>query len=146
MIFKIWFIISIVFFILELLSPTFFLICFGIGALVTSLFGLFSINLTVQILIFIISSLLTLVFLRPFFLKYLDKDSEDKKTNVDALVGQTAIVSEKIIPSENKGRVEIAGDSWLAISKVDKEISQGERVEILEVEGTKVYVIRRETD
>lgn len=146
MAFKIWFIVSIIFFILEILSPTFFLVCFSIGALITGLFCLSSISLTVQIFVFVISSLLTLVFLRPFFLKYLDDDSEDKKTNVDALIGQTAIVSEKISPSENKGRVEITGDSWLAISKTGNEISEGERVEILKVEGTKVYVKRKENN
>ena len=70
-------------------------------------------------------------------------DSKETKTNVDALVGQEALVTERIIPDKNEGRVKITGDSWMAISSTGVEIPEGEKVIITKVDGAKLYVKRK---
>ena len=143
MAFKIWLAVAMLFVILEILSPTFFMVFFGISAFITSIVSLFNVELIPQFFIFIILSIISLFVFRPFAKEHLIKDSEDTKTNVDALVGQEALVTEAIDPSTNQGRVKITGDSWMAISENKEEIATGVKVIITKVDGAKVYVKRK---
>lgn len=115
----VWFIIGILFLFAELIMPGFIIFFFGIGALVTALLTLlFGIeNVAVQILIFIASSMLSLVFLRKFFSK-LFKGKVDAKGNVnDEFIGRKVIVAREIKPNSLKGKVELNGALWEADSE-----------------------------
>ena len=143
MAFKIWLAVGMSFLVFEILSPTFFMVFFGISAFVTSIVSLFDVNIMPQMFTFIILSIIALFVFRPFAKNHLLDDSEETKTNVDALVGQEALVTEKIVPSKNEGRVKITGDSWMAISQTGEEIAAGEKVLITKVDGAKLYVKRK---
>lgn len=78
--------------------------------------------------------------IRPLFLKHFDLSGRGVKTNVDALVGKTAIVSERIDPDTNKGRVIIEGENWRGQSADEAFIEVGEKVTVVRVEGTKLVV------
>ncbi|MGM0502109.1 MAG: NfeD family protein [Bacillota bacterium] len=140
---KIWIAVGMGFLILEILSPTFFMAFFGVSAFITSIVSLFNVELIDQLFIFTGLSIISLFVFRPFAKKHLIKDTENTKTNADALVGQEALVTEKIIPSTNEGRVKITGDSWMAVSEQKVEIDEGEKVIITKVDGAKVHVKRK---
>lgn len=115
----VWFIIGILFLFAELIMPGFIIFFFGIGALVTALCTLlFGIeNVAVQILIFIASSMLSLVFLRNFFSK-LFKGKVDAKGKVnDEFIGRKVMVVREIKPNSLKGKVELNGALWEADSE-----------------------------
>lgn len=141
--FKFWFALALVIFIVEVITPNFIMASLGLASLFTALVSYFGCGLEGQLFSFGISLFVCLFILRFFFKKMTD-GSREKRTNVNALVGKKARVTDKIKPKE-KGRVKIAGDSWLAITKGQEEIEPEERVEILKVEGTKVYVKRKES-
>jgi membrane protein implicated in regulation of membrane protease activity len=141
--FKIWLAVGMGFIILEILSPTFFMVFFGISAFITSIVSLFDLDIIPQLFIFVILSIITLFVFRPFAKKHLIADSDDTKTNVNALVGKEALVTERIVPSKNEGRVKITGDSWIAVATTEEEIAEGEKVIITEVEGAKVFIKRK---
>lgn len=61
------------------------------------------------------------------------------QTNVDSMIGKTATVTEKIY-AENSGYVKLYGDLWPARCEKNQEIPIGTTVEILRVEGNKVFV------
>jgi membrane protein implicated in regulation of membrane protease activity len=131
----IWLIAAIVLVIFEICSATFGAICFAIGAGFSALAAGLGANLTWQIVVFAVVSLLTFVFLRPFILKFLDRKSKDVKTNADALVGRKGIVSERIDAAQHTGRVAIDGDDWKAVTEDGTVIEKGVEVEIVKLDS-----------
>jgi membrane protein implicated in regulation of membrane protease activity len=130
--YQIWLIAAIVLVIIELLTAGFGVICFAVGALFSALAAFLGVDSLVwQLLIFAVASVLCFIFLRPVVLRFLDKKSKDVKTNADALIGKTAIVSETIDSSVNQGRVAVDGDDWKAVSADGSVINKGEKVEII---------------
>lgn len=130
--YQIWLIAAIVLVIIELLTAGFGVICFAVGALFSALAAFLGVDSLVwQLLIFAVASVLCFIFLRPVVLRFLDKKSKDVKTNADALIGKTAMVSETIDSSANQGRVAVDGDDWKAVSADSSIINKGEKVEIV---------------
>ena len=130
--YQIWLIVAIVLVIIELLTAGFGVICFAVGALFSALAAFLGVDSLVwQLLIFAVASVLCFIFLRPVVLRFLDKKSKDVKTNADALIGKTAMVSETIDSSANQGRVAVDGDDWKAVSADGSVINKGEKVEIV---------------
>lgn len=133
--YQIWLIIAILLVILEICTAAFGSICFAIGAAVAAIAAGIGAGLTWQILIFVVVSMLTFIFLRPFMLKFLDRKSKDVKTNADALVGKRAVVSERIDASQLTGRVAVDGDDWKAVSEDGSVIEKGTPVEIVKLDS-----------
>lgn len=131
----IWLIAAIVLIIFEICSATFGAICFAIGAGFSALAAGLGANLTWQIIVFAVVSLLTFIFLRPFMMKFLDRKSKDVKTNADALVGRKGIVSERIDAAQHTGRVAIDGDDWKAVTADGSVIEKGVEVEIVKLDS-----------
>lgn len=129
--YQIWLIVAIVLVIVEICTAAFGSICFAIGAGFSALAAGLGAGLTWQIIIFAVVSLLTFIFLRPFMLKFMDRKSKDVKTNVDALIGRKAVVSERIDASQQTGRVAVDGDDWKAVSENGEIIEKGSAVEIV---------------
>lgn len=129
--YQIWLIAAIVLVIIELLTAGFGVICFAIGALFSALVAYFDASLVWQLVVFAAASLLSFLFIRPVVLRLLDKKSKDVKTNADALIGKTAVVSEAVNPSANQGRVAVDGDDWKAVSADGSIIEKGEKVTIV---------------
>lgn len=137
---QIWLIAGIVLFIIEIFTPGFVLACFGLACLVASLVALSGFGIKLQLLFFSISSLLIFWQVRPFFVKYLDTSKDKIKTNVDALIGKKGLVSERIDPNTNRGRVIINGEDWRGVSTDESVIEAGAKITVVKVEGTKLFV------
>ena len=75
-------------------------------------------------------------------MRWIDRKSNDVKTNVDALVGRKGIVSERIDASQHLGRVAIDGDDWRAVSNDGSVIEKGTSVEILKNDSI-ILTVRR---
>jgi membrane protein implicated in regulation of membrane protease activity len=128
-----WFLIGIIIMILEFIVPGFVIVFFGIGAWLVALLSLFiDMPLSIQIVLFIVSSILSLVFLRTKFSSFFQV-KKSTKTNfddeMDNVVGERVKVIQTIIPPE-RGKVEFHGTIWNAES--EQEIFVGETVEILQ--------------
>lgn len=117
--FLIWFIVGIVFLLAELIMPGFIIFFFGIGGLVTSLctylFGITSV--VIQIIIFLTSSLLSLVLLRNFFSSLFKGKVDSVNKLKDEFIGRRAIVIKQIKPNSLPGKIEINGTHWEADSE-----------------------------
>ena len=144
--YQIWLIAALALIIFEIFSATFGAICFAIGAGFSALAAGLGLNLTWQIVIFAVVSLLTFIFLRPFMMKFLDRKSKDVKTNADALVGRKALVSERIDASQHTGRVAIDGDDWKAVSMDGSIIEKGTEVEIVKLDSIILTVKELKTE
>ena len=138
--YQIWLIVAILLLIFEICSATFGAICFAIGAGFSALAAGLGANVTWQIIIFAVVSLLTFIFLRPVVMRFLDRRSKDVKTNADAIIGRKGVVSERIDAEQHTGRVAIDGDDWKAVSEDGSVIEKGTTVEIVKLDSIIVTV------
>lgn len=135
----IWFLLGILFFVTELILPGFILFFLGVGAWCTaSVLALTELSLTVQLIIFLVSSLLTLISLRSWLRSVFlgDSSREDDSVNVDT-APSTGIVTEAIVPP-GQGRVKYGGSFWQA--RADEPIPVDTVVQILERKNLIVQV------
>lgn len=133
-----WLIVFVVFSASELVSLGLTCIWFAIGALVACIAALLGAPFSVQVLIFIISSVLVLVFGRPWAVKHINNKTE--KTNVESIVGKTGIVVADIDNVKAQGMVKIDGMDWTARSEDGQPIPKDTLVVIQQVKGVKVIV------
>ena len=113
------------------------LVEFATSALTTIWFAVW-----LQVLLFIAGSAVLLVLTRPIAVKMLRKGTV--ATNADSLIGQEAVVTEKIDNLRSTGTVQINGQEWTARS-VNPEhiIEKDEVVMVRSIEGVKLIVGRR---
>jgi inner membrane protein len=121
----IWFFLGFVFFILEFLVPGFILFFFAIAAWIVALIVLiFDVSINMQLVIFIISALITILLFR----KWLQKIMLSKKHTTQLeheFIGKTAIAETSIGP-DKEGKVDFKGTSWNARS--EDAIQKGDHV------------------
>ena len=114
-------------------------IWFAIGALGAFITTYFTNDILIQIIIFSLITIFSLILTRPLVKKFLDFKPE--KTNLDAVIGKTGVVTKKINVDEF-GRVKVNGKEWTA--KAEDSIMEGTKVEILGIEGVKLIVKKKE--
>jgi membrane protein implicated in regulation of membrane protease activity len=128
-----WFILGFALLLLELATPAFIMMFFGIGAWVTSAATFFGVvpRTDLQIVLFVAVSLLTLALFRKGGRK--SRGHVAAKTretgSMDTMAGNLATVTESIEPGSLSGRVELFGTQWQAVS--DEPISKGSVVEVV---------------
>lgn len=135
-----WTIIAVLCLIIELGSGDFFVTCFAIGALCALVATLVGLPLWVQVLVFALCSVASIIFIRPSLLKRIHNRAE-RPSNADALIGRKGLVIEAIIPG-GSGYVKIDGDEWKAVSVTGETIAKGETVEVTGRESIIVKVKR----
>ena len=106
------------------------------GAIVALILSLFGVPLWVQFVIFGISSVLLLVFTRKFVKRFLKGKGE--RTNADAVIGQKAVVTERVSNIEETGAVKVMGKEWSARSANDEVYDVGDVVTVKEISGVKL--------
>lgn len=129
-----WFLLGIIFFVLEIVIPGFIIFFFGVGACVTALLvwvGVLS-GATAQLLVFCISSLLALLLFRkkgrPSLRGLVSRRAEEGGLP-DEIAGERATVVRDIVPGAIGGKVEFHGTLWDAES--DIPVAPGTTVEIV---------------
>ncbi len=137
---QIWIILGIILSIMEVFTPGFLIINFGLGAIITGIISLLGIGLKAQLAVFSIISLTFFILSRKIASKILSKDKPEARTNVEALKGKFALVTEKIEGNLSPGMIKVGGEEWSAIGEVDGEIEVGEKVSIVGIEGNKLIV------
>jgi membrane protein implicated in regulation of membrane protease activity len=131
----IWFLVGVVFLIAELLIPGFILIFFTAGCWIVGLtVWLTDIELSIQLLIFIVSSLALLFSLRKYSMKTFKGTTRDDLDDhyADSKIGKTAIVTKEISPNI-PGEIKVMGSFWRAISDIN--IEEGQSVLIVSQES-----------
>lgn len=128
----IWFLVGFVFLMFEFVLPGLIIFFFGVGAWVVALTCLVSgVSFNTQLVIFLVTSILSLVFLRTWlkgiFLGH-TKSKQDMTRDLDEFVGEHAVVKEKITP-DLPGKIELHGTRWSA--EADCEIAEGTTVEVI---------------
>lgn len=139
----IWLIVLVVCLAVEISTLGLASIWFAGGALLAMLIAMIGGPLWLQVLIFLVTSVVLLIFTRPIAMKYFNKNRE--KTNVDSKIGKQAIVTVTIDNLKGEGQIVTEGMEWTARSLDSSVIEEGSVVTIEKIEGVKAIVsIRKE--
>lgn len=138
-----WLILGVGLIIAEIFTLGFFLFWFGIGALAAALVGFLGFAVGWQILTFAVVSALLTIFSRSIFAKYYSHDDASAyKTGVDSLPGQIGTVTGASRGALQSGEVKVYGSIWTAFAEDGEALKEGEKVEVVSVKGSSIYVRR----
>lgn len=138
-IWAIWLILAGVFFLIEIISITFFMFWPGIGAVLAAFTSLLGFSFPVQVVVFAISTTLMIIFMKPL-VKKLFKTSDTTYLESKSLIGKNAIVTNEINNLNTSGQVKVGGELWSAVSVDDSIIEKGATVIIEDIESIKLKV------
>jgi membrane protein implicated in regulation of membrane protease activity len=137
----IWLVLGTLLIIAEMVTPSFFLIWFGIGALGASGVAYLGATATVQWIVFLALSAALVLCSRKFARK-VTPGPPPLKTNIDEYLGETAVVIQRIDPAANTGLVRVKKEEWRADAA--EVIEEGARVEVIGSGGAHLKVKRKE--
>jgi membrane protein implicated in regulation of membrane protease activity len=141
----IWLLILLVLVVIEITTLGLYTIWFAGGALAATITAAFHGPFWLQLTLFLLVSITTLFFTRPIVVKYFNKDRI--KTNVDSLIGSSAVVISDIDNIHQVGQVVAGGQEWTARSSQDDILLEtGKIVTILSVSGVKLIVKERKEE
>jgi membrane protein implicated in regulation of membrane protease activity len=125
---------------LELATPGgFFILFFGVGALLVSLLSLLGIAgpSWVQWVTFGALSIITLFFFRDPLLRRMR--ASERNIPIDQLTSDIAVAKEDILPGA-MGRAELRGSAWSALNIGATALHRGQRCAIRKVEGLTLHL------
>lgn len=123
-----WFLAGLIMLTLEFLMPGLIIFFFGLGALVVAVICFFTdISLNIQMGIFLVASILLLLFLRQW-MKRAFAGHLHANGALSEFTGKTAVVTHQIDPVAG-GRVDLHGISWNA--QAEELIPEGTVVEVI---------------
>lgn len=135
----VWLGVTVVFALIEAATVQLTTIWFAAGAFISMLLTLFGVkSIPIQILVFAVVSLASLIATRPLVKKVIN--SKKQPTNADMNIGETGVVTEEIDNINAVGTVSLKGTLWTARSLDGSVIEKDELVKVIRIEGVKLIV------
>ena len=134
----IWLLLCALCLVMEMFTVSFLLFFPGVGAFLAFLVSLVSDSGALQISIFVISSTLMIIFIRPIIAKLFK--SKTVATNSSSLIGKTGIVLKDIEGTDVVGQVKVAGEVWSAVCDEKSKFKKDSKIIVNSIEGVKLVV------
>ncbi|MBE5905955.1 MAG: NfeD family protein [Lachnospiraceae bacterium] len=140
-----WLVILVAMLVIELATLGLTTIWFAGGAAVAVLANVLGLSPVIQIVLFLIVSVLLLALTRPVAVRHLNKNRT--KTNAESLIGRTGFVLEEINNLKATGCVSVDGQEWTARTTKDGVVlAKDAVVTIQEIQGVKLIVAQKEKE
>lgn len=133
-----WLVVFLILAVIEMLTLDLFFIMMSVGALAALIADVLGAPLWVEVIVFCAVALAMIFFVRPIALRHLRKGPGDLRTNVDRLIGHSAVVIAPV--SADAGQVKIGGDIWSARSHNGEPVPVGSDVEVVAIDGATAVV------
>lgn len=141
-----WLLLFIVLLVIEIITLGLTTIWFAGGALIAFILSMLKAAPMLQWGAFCAVSLILLFATRPWAIRYFNNQKKER-TNVDGLIGKTAVVTAEIRNLEGKGEVFVGGLTWTARTADDTiVIPEDTHVVVKEVQGVKLIVEEKKED
>lgn len=124
----------VVFFIMELVTASFFLVWFGVGSIVAIILNYLGFNPYIQFIGFAVSSFILILSTRKFAKKVTKKAG--KNATAERLIGQKGVVLKKL--NKTNVVIKVAGEEWSGYSEDDLNIN--DKVEVIGIDSIKLIV------
>jgi membrane protein implicated in regulation of membrane protease activity len=122
----------------EILTLSFFMGPIAVAAVLAGLAALLGAGTAIQLVVFIVAAIASLVVLRPVARRHLVTPAKIR-TGTAALVGARAVVLERV--DGNGGSVKLAGEVWSARTYDEDEVLEpGVRAQVMQIEGATALV------
>ena len=122
----------------EVLTVGFFLGLLAVAAVGAALAAAVGLNIAVQVIVFVVLAVVLIGAVRPVARRHV-RTPASLRTGAAALVGTTAVVTERVDASG--GRVRIGGEVWSARAWDERQVLEpGARVEVVEIKGATALV------
>ena len=131
-----WIVAIVVFILLEAATSGVVCIWFAGGSLAGLIASLSGANLYLQVLIFLVVSVVCVLLLRKMALKYIKP--EISKTNLDRIIGETILINEVL--ENGDGKAVVNDVDWKVKAEKGVELQTGDTVTVTAVEGVKLIV------
>ena len=138
----VWLGAAVVFGIVEALTAGLVSIWFVAGSAAALIGAFLGAGLGVQVALFVVVSAAALAVTRPLVRRY--TAGKAVPTNLDRVLGDSGKVTETIDNENSTGAVYVDGKTWTARSADGSVIPAGTVVEILRMEGVKLFVKKLE--
>ena len=125
----------------ELLSVSFFLLFFSLGALVALVVAFLGLGPVAQAIAFVAASVLSMVVLRPALVHRISFRGSERYVGRVSIAGKSGVVTASIEPG-GSGTVRIgSGEFWTARAVYpEQRIESGTRVRVLDTDGITALV------
>ena len=133
-----WLVLLVLFLIMEANTVAVVSVWFAGGALSAIVAALLGAEFWLQVVLFFGVSGLLLACLRPIVRKYFTPRLT--ATNVDSVIGQQGLVTQKIENDAACGTVKLGAMEWSARSTTGEILEPGSKVQVDRVEGVKLFV------
>jgi membrane protein implicated in regulation of membrane protease activity len=135
----IWVILAALLAVGEVMTLSFLLGLFALAAVLAGVVAALGGGLVIQLLVFIVASLASVVLIRPVAKRHLRTPARIR-TGTAALVGAKAVVTERV--DDLGGQVKIGGEVWSARAFMEGQVIEpGVRVEVARIEGATALVV-----
>lgn len=132
----IWVGVIILAIVLEIATDQLVAIWFVPGAIISIILDFCNVPPIWQVTVFLIVSAIGIVISQKFLKKYISKPA---KTNIDAIIGEKCIVTEKIDNFAGSGQAKVKGQIWSARGVEDTDTYEvGDILQIVAIEGVKL--------
>ena len=133
-----WLVMIVVFLMVEASTVSLVSLWFALGSLAAMLLSLLNTPVWLQSCVFLIVSAVCLTALRPLVRKYIKPKLT--KTNVDAVIGTTGLVTVAVDNVSAVGQVKLGAMYWTARSTGGEPIAEGTLIRVDRIEGVKAFV------
>ena len=125
--------------VIEAIVPGLVSIWFAVGSIPALISALFRGPVWLQVVLFLVTSVVALALTRPLAKKYVN--SRVQPTNADMLIGRDCVVKETVDNLQGTGAVSVAGKVWTARAENENEILPVSSVaQVLRIDGVKLIV------
>lgn len=133
----IWIGIIVLAVVVEVLTDQLVSIWFAPAAVIATVLDFLKADLVWQILAFLIASAIGIVIAKVFLKK--TKPGAEARTNVDAVIGERCIVTERIDNYAGCGQARVKGQIWSARGAFEDDVFEvGDILDVVAVEGVKL--------
>ena len=136
----IWLVIAVVMGVTEACTVQLVSVWFAIGSAAACITSLFTDQIYIQVIVFVVVTAIALAVTRPLVKKL--KRKRPEATNADRYIGKHGIVVQDIDNAHAKGMVKVDNEKWTARSADAQPIKQGESIIVTAIEGVKLIVTK----
>lgn len=115
------------------------------AAVVAAAMSIFELPAILQICTFVILGALGIVLSRIFLVKFVPR-SQERRTNLQARIGEKCVVTERIDNIAGRGQVRVLSEIWSARGvNIDDVFEVGEVLDVIAIEGVKLICKKKDS-
>ncbi len=132
-----WIAVIVLAIIIEAFTDQLLSIWFVPAAIVSTILDFVRVDILWQALVFLLLSLVGIFVIRRFLVRF--KQDKSNRTNIEAIVGEKCIVTEKIDSFAGCGQAKVKGQIWSARGIGEYDVYEvGEILQVVAIEGVKL--------